>query len=390
MTAKHRVAVAVGTVSVLTAGAFGFGVVVPDAAKAADTPITWFVEANATKPGQRVGHDAGHQNTKGKGHTENVAQVCPARTDAHPSVSTISGAIGCANPGDSISVAAGTFVDNPIVDKAVTITGANSVIDGGGLAATLTVPVGIQTTLQGLVLRNGTVGLATSGDVTLRGAFEIDHNSGDGIQVATGALRTIADRPTLRSTGLVHDNGGNGVSLGVAYSGEPPVISTLLGDLDVFNNGGHGVFVRDDGGTGASDVVMVDNDVYQNGKSGLFAGRANIGSPVDELGNVVPTSRFAQNKFHSNGQNQVVFDGGGANPPFAFAIESPTGACDSGANGIYSYMGSTLGAFAQNGAAVTIRHMQWQGGGTGLMDFGAQSGSTISVAQNCTAITATP
>lgn len=390
MTAKRRVAVAVGTVSVLTAGAFGYGVVVPDAAKAADTPITWFVEASATKPGQRVGHDAGHPNTKGKGHTENVSQVCPARTDAHPSVSTISGAIGCALAGDSISVAAGTFADNPIVDKAVSITGANSVIDGGGLAPALTVPAGIQTTLQGLVLRNGTVGLASSGDVTLKGPFEIDHNSGDGIQVAAGALRTIADRPTLRSTGVVHDNSGNGVSIGVAYTGVAPVISTQLGDLDVFKNAGHGVFVRDDGGSGATDLVMLDNDVYQNAKSGLLSGRANIGSPLDEFGSPIPTGRFAQNKFHSNGQNQVVFDGGGANPPFPFTIDSPTGMCDAGANGIYSYMGSTLGAYAQNGAAVTIRHTQWQGGGTGLMDFGAQSGSSISVAANCTAITATP
>ena len=198
------------------------------------------------------------------------------------------------------------------------------------------------------------------------------------------------NRPTLRSTGAVHDNGGNGVTVGIPLTGAAPTIVATLGDLDVFRNGGHGVFVRDDAGTMATDVVMLDNDVYQNAKSGLFSGRANIGQAMNEIGEPTP-ARFAQNKFHSNGLNQVVFDGGGANPAFAFTIDSPTGMCDAGANGIYSYQQlGTFGAFAQNNAAVTIRHAQWQGGGTGLMDFSAQSGSTISVAANCTAITATP
>lgn len=387
-TKRRRVSIAIAAVSTLTTSSFIYGLATPDAAKAADTPVTWFVEASASKPGQRTGHDAGHTNTKGKGHTENVSVVCPSRTDARPTVSTISGAIGCATAGDTVSVAAGTYKENPVVDKWVTIQGVGAIVDGSATPApTVSVPAGTQTTISGLAIRNGAIGVLVNGDLTLTGTFEVDHNVGDGIQIASGALRTSANRPTLRSTGVVHDNGGNGVTIGTPFSGAAPAIAATLGDLDVFKNGGHGVFVRDDGGSIATNVVMLDNDIFQNAKSGLLSGRANIGQAVNESGEPMP-ARFAQNKFHSNGLNQVVFDGGGANWPFT--IDSPTGMCDAGANGIYSYMGSTFGVFAQNTAAVVIRHTQWQNGGTGLMDFSAQSGSTISVAQNCTAITTTP
>ena len=167
---KKRVSLSLVAAAVMTAGSVGLGFM-PTAANAADAPITWYVDAGATKPGQRVGHDAGHTNTKGKGHTENASTVCPSRTDARPAVSTISGAIGCATTGDTISVGAGTFKENPIVDKSVTISGAglSSVVDGGGVAAVMTVPAGTQATISGVALRNGTVGLSSSGDTTLAG-----------------------------------------------------------------------------------------------------------------------------------------------------------------------------------------------------------------------------
>ena len=74
-----------------------------------------------------------------------------------------------------------------------------------------------------------------------------------------------------------------------------------------------------------------------------------------------------------------------------FERASPTDACDAGANAVYCYAAKgVFGIFAQGNSHVWVRHTQFEGGGTGLKDFSAQSGSQISVAQNCTAITVCP
>ena len=388
---KTKLGISIAAVACLTAATAGLGLAAPQLANAVDQPVTWYAE-----PGAPAG-------------------ACPSRGDAHPAVPTINGAVACATAGDTIKAAAATFAENVTLTKDLTLVGASSVstiIDGAnrlGGGPVITVAAGVAATISDLTVRRGVNGIVVYGDATLTRVvstanaasglvldtpgsvvlgpdFEIHRNGGDGVRVVRlGSGRVFANRPTLRSTGSVHDNGGNGVTLGVPYAADAPAITIQLGDADVFQNKGHGVFVRDDGGTNASDIVMLDNDVYLNSKSGLLAGRSHIGQTAFD------TPRFAQNKFHSNRLNQVVFDGGGAIPPFAFEIDSPTGLCDAGANGIYSYTQlGTFGVFAQNSASVIIRHVQWQNGGTGLMDFSAQSGSLISVSQNCTAITTTP
>jgi hypothetical protein len=94
---------------------------------------------------------------------------------------------------------------------------------------------------------------------------------------------------------------------------------------------------------------------------------------------------FAQNKVHNNALNQIVLAGG------TYYVNSPNDACDAGTNAVYCYAArSVFGIFAQDSASVFVEHVSFEGGGTGLRDFGAQSGSTISVTSNCTAITVCP
>lgn len=361
----------------------------------ADTPITWFVETGAPIP--------------------NSTTPCPARTASHPRVGKPSSAVKCALGGDTVNIAAATFVDHVIANKALTFVGAGSttsIIDGNGTGAVFTVAAGKFITFSDIGLRNGVTGLLVKGGmsatrlnvgpntgngvvvstpkaVQIGPAADIHHNGLDGIRItrASGDRFTLSGyRATLRSDTIIHDNAGNGVTVGVPYGSTlPPIVNVQLGDADITGNQ-RGISVRDDGSTDRSNVILLDNDVYQNRGEGLWSGRAVIGQPID--GANPPT--FAQNKFHCNDLNQVVFDGGGEQD-YPFPVDSPTHFCDAGSNAVYCYAAKQVfGIFAQGNAAVFVRHTEFEGGGTGLKDFSAQSGSTINVSNNCTAITVCP
>ena len=252
------------------------------------------------------------------------------------------------------------------------------------------------------VVRNGPDALVVHGNVYLNDV-ELAHNSGTGLTVdgvsaqvknpdihdngADGiylrqadSVRVLGDRLTLESIGVIHDNGGNGIAIGDPDGGN--VVNVLVGDLDVYGNGGKGILVRHEGAgldhTGSGSIVahFLDNNIYANAENGFWIGRS--------------TTDFAANKVHSNDQNQWVFDGGGGDG-WAFSVNSPTNTVDAGSNAAYCYTAKQVfGIFAQGTSAVTVLHTQFEGGGTGLKDFGEQAGSSINVTQNATAISVCP
>jgi hypothetical protein len=135
--------------------------------------------------------------------------------------------------------------------------------------------------------------------------------------------------------------------------------------------------IRDFGGTGitlesGATASLLGNDVHSNLANGAFL--------HGQL------SAFASNRLHDNSFNQLVFSG-----PRAWSIDSGSGVCDASVNAVYCYTAKgVFGIFAQDGAQVTVQHTSFEGGGTGLKDYSAQSGSTISVSSNCSAITTCP
>ncbi|MDX6587837.1 MAG: hypothetical protein QOI31_2310 [Solirubrobacterales bacterium] len=214
-------------------------------------------------------------------------------------------------------------------------------------------------------------------------------NANHGLMVeGTGAasLTVTGDRPTLRSLAEISGNGGDGVHVG--DPGATGDIHASISDQDIFENAAAGIEVEDQGAR-TYEVILLDNDVFTNSGNGALIGPSHIGQSTEDTG-TPGTPTFAQNKFHNNTLNQVVFDGGGGSG-FTFEIDSPTHQCDAGANAVYSYVAKQVfGIFAQGNANVIVRHTSFEGGGTGLNDFSYQAGSTMSVTNNCTAITITP
>jgi hypothetical protein len=202
--------------------------------------------------------------------------------------------------------------------------------------------------------------------------FEIDHNGADGILVkkADGTqFVTQGDRPTVRSLSLIHDNTGNGVTIGDAAAD----INGTVGSTDIYGNQ-IGLSVEDQG-LYSTKLDLVQDDVYTNSQNGFFIRPADV--------------TFNGNRVHNNGLNQVVFDGGGVG--FSFTMDSFSGSFDATVNAIYCYAAkSVFGIWAQNIANVTVRHTSFEGGGAGLKDYGYESGSSMAVSDNATAITVCP
>lgn len=223
----------------------------------------------------------------------------------------------------------------------------------------------------------------TSGSVALND-FKI-HGSGKlpghplagqaGLRItrADGAQMTATgERPTLVGLSRISDNSGPGVAVG--DSAHPRNIDAALSHLDVTAND-IGMDIADQGEQGeTTELTLVDDNVFTNAANGLFIRPSQV--------------NFVANKFHDNALNQVVFDGAGRNFDFTFGDASTP---DNEGNAVYCYAAKQVfGIFAQGNSNVVVRHAMFEGGGTGLKDWGAQAGSQVNVANNLTAITACP
>lgn len=129
------------------------------------------------------------------GASGNDANNCTAPATA---CKTVGAALGKANPGDTIQIAAGVYAESVEVDKDVTLTGAgiaSTFLDGGGVRRVLVTRASVN--INQLTVRNGAIltdsaslfdasgaGIFNTGDLTLQNVRVMNNtaqNSGGGI-----------------------------------------------------------------------------------------------------------------------------------------------------------------------------------------------------------------
>ena len=113
-----------------------------------------------------------------------AATICVNPGGTGGCYNTIQAAISAALPGDTIAVAAGTYNENLIIDKSLTIVGAGSattIVDGKKANHVVKVNPLVQATISGLTIRNGKVtgdvgaGIHNQGALTLADSIVTDN-----------------------------------------------------------------------------------------------------------------------------------------------------------------------------------------------------------------------
>jgi hypothetical protein len=172
---------------------------------------------------------------------------------------TIQAAVSASKPGDIIQVRAGTYAENVILDRAVTLTAetfdaanpANNqtVIDGGTGTATITIPANLtqMPIIRGFVIRGGLNGIQSSSPFIT----ELNFFNTAGIQVnyqwgSGGANRNnvyfksnddaihldAVDRPLLIENNRIMYAGDDGIEVNLQDKPSPPAPV----EIDIWNN----------------------------------------------------------------------------------------------------------------------------------------------------------
>jgi hypothetical protein len=166
-------------------------------------------------------------------------RVCPSGC----SFTTIAGALAAAANGDTIGIAAGTYVGGFTVDKNVTLRGEGAdqtTITGGGRV--VTVASGVSATIASLTITGGDSffggGIGNSGTLTLTESTVSGNTAffGGGILNFNGGTLTLKESSVSGNTGVV---GGGVVNFGTLTLKESAVSGNAADDGGgIFNFGG--------------------------------------------------------------------------------------------------------------------------------------------------------
>jgi hypothetical protein len=161
-----------------------------------------------------------------------AAELCVDPTNPGTCYTTIQDAINNANPGDVITVEAGTYSENVVINKAVTVQGADNPYGASAAAVSGTVDL----TADGAVLQNMKV---TPGSVTGQEAA---------VQVSASNT-TVSDNLIENMTG-----DGSGTIKGVhIYDGSAPAITNITIDGNTIQS----ISNLNTSGTAGTDGIMV-------------------------------------------------------------------------------------------------------------------------------------
>jgi parallel beta-helix repeat protein len=164
---------------------------------------------------------------------------------------TIQEAIDNATAGDTIDVKAGTYFENIVIDKRLTILGNGSVdtiIDGTGTGPCVNITAD-QCKLSGFNITKGTTGIFVGGENVTISFCAVSGNADHGVQAESNANVTV-DNSTI------DNNGRNGIYL--KYSNYSSVVN-----CSSISNSGNGIFIRDSNHNAISYSTASNNT--QNG-----------------------------------------------------------------------------------------------------------------------------
>ena len=278
---------------------------------------------------------------------------------------TIQAAINAAEPADIIQVTAGTYSENVILDRAVTLTAetfdaanpANNatIIDGGAGAVTITIPANLtqMPIIRGFVIRGGNNGIQAASPFTA----EFNFFNSSGIQVnyqwgAGGANRNnvyfkagddaihldMPDRPLLIENNRIMYAADDGIEVNLQDKPSPPAPV----EIDIWNNmiiGNHedGIqfidFPNDPQDTNRR-FVLVGNLIANSQKAGIgLMPNANTvedysGADMVEAIRVINNTFYGNNHGISGGDNLVAINNIITNSPGrgVWKVQGPPGA----------------------------------------------------------------
>jgi predicted outer membrane repeat protein len=226
---------------------------------------------------------------------------------------TINAAIQRAASGDTVNIAAGTYTENVVIDRSLTLTGADqatTIIDGGaGTEVTINGPAdsSLNVTVSNITLQDGTGGLYhqcasnnqcdEGSQITLNNDTVRDNYSGGfgaGIHVLNSAL-TINNGTITNNQTISGGSGGIyiGTSNGSTFSASLNVTSTAVSANSGPGFGG-GVWI--DGGNGSVTATFTGSTITGNS--------ADVGGGIYSSGSLTLSTTTVTG-------NTATYDGGG-------------------------------------------------------------------------------
>jgi predicted outer membrane repeat protein len=180
---------------------------------------------------------------------------------------TIDGAHTKASSGDTINVAAGTYVENLYIGKDITLLGAgagSTIVDGGNTGSTIRVYQYTSVTISGMTIRNGSGTLGAGGgiraerDTTVQVSNATIYNNrattdGGGMYLALNSVVTVTNSTIISNTAGT-DGGG-------IYGDDPNGTLTIIDSTISENAAG-----RDGGGVyqNAGTLTIEGSDIISN------------------------------------------------------------------------------------------------------------------------------
>jgi len=308
-----------------------------------------------------------------------VWYVDPAGNDANDCLSpatacaTIQAAVDkAAGSGDTIEVAAGTYLENLTINKGVTLNGVGAdsvIIDGNGAARVITHNNSSLLTISGITIQNGATAsgnlfdrgggaILNSGSLTLQDSVVRDNAAtGNG-----GAILTLSGALVIENSQIISNTaqGDGGAIYGYLFAGTISVTNSLLANNTAVSYYGGAIYssnglymnnttVRDNSAPTIGGGLVVDGGATAVIENSLVTGnQAAIGAGISTLDGVITlTNVTVSNNTASNNYS-----------------------------GVYS-SGSTTSLFTQN--STIVNNQRTNTGGTGYNGLIAASGAAVTM-----------